>query len=178
MNRRRYTCSIKCAACCRASDWHAPNWENAPKCRAPNWDRVAVGRAQLLRVKLARVKKDAPNWNDTLGRPMPMAMPGVDEHDYQRGTWLHRTGGQFYDLFPAYVGPGLASLAASFILVSGLCWWKTAPNSKSAPCRAIRRPLMRARRSELKPRAGRRTVRGVRRGAYPKTPRQNTVSQQ
>ena len=33
---------------------------------------------------------------------------------------------------------------------------------------------MRARRCELKPRAGRRTVRGARRGAYPKTPRQNT----
>ena len=52
----------------RASDWHAPNWENAPNCRAPNWDRVAVGRAQVVRVKLARVKKDAPNWNDTLYR--------------------------------------------------------------------------------------------------------------
>ena len=38
------------------------------------------------------------------------------------------------------------------------------------------RPLMRARRCELKPRAGRRTVRGARRGAYPKTPRQNTVN--
>ena len=47
--------------------------------------------------------------------------------------------------------------------------------NRSAPCRAIRRPLMRARRCELKPRAGRRTVRGARRGAYPKTPRQNTV---
>ena len=46
--------------------------------------------------------------------------------------------------------------------------------NKSAPCRAIRRPLMRARRCELKPRAGRCTVRGARRGAYPKTPRQNT----
>ena len=33
---------------------------------------------------------------------------------------------------------------------------------------------MRARRCELQPRAGRRTVRGARRGAYPKTPRQNT----
>ena len=46
--------------------------------------------------------------------------------------------------------------------------------NKSAPCRAIRRSLMRARRCELKPRAGRRTVWGARRGAYPKTPRQNT----
>ena len=35
---------------------------------------------------------------------------------------------------------------------------------------------MRARRCELKPRAGRRTVRGARRGAYPKTPRQNTAT--
>ena len=33
---------------------------------------------------------------------------------------------------------------------------------------------MRAGRCEFKPRAGRRTVRGARRGAYPKTPRQNT----
>ena len=29
---------------------------------------------------------------------------------------VHRTGGQFYDLYPAYVGPGLAP-AASFVLV-------------------------------------------------------------
>ena len=31
--------------------------EYAPKCRAPIWHRVEVGRAQLDRVKLARVKK-------------------------------------------------------------------------------------------------------------------------
>ena len=73
---------------------------------------------------------------------------------------IHRTGGQFYDLYPAYVGPGLASWAASFVLVSGLWWWKTAPNNRSAPCRGTRRPLMRARRCESKPRAGRHTVRG------------------
>ena len=33
---------------------------------------------------------------------------------------VHRTGGQFYDLYPAYVaivGPGLASWVASFVLV-------------------------------------------------------------
>ena len=36
---------------------------------------------------------------------------------------------------------------------------------------------MAARRCVLKPRAGRRTVRGARRSAYPKTPRQNTVIQ-
>ena len=34
---------------------------------------------------------------------------------------VHRAGGPFYDLIPAYVGPGLASSAASFVLVSGLC---------------------------------------------------------
>ena len=32
-----------------------------------------------------------------------MAMPGVDE---QITSGVHRTGGQFYDLYPAYVGPG------------------------------------------------------------------------
>ena len=36
---------------------------------------------------------------------------------------------------------------------------------------------MTARRCKLKPRAGRRTVRGSRHGAYPKTPRQNTVNE-
>ena len=52
-----------------------------------------------------------------------MAMPGVDEHrtGLPAGYPVHRTGGQFYDLYPAYVGPGLASWAASFVLVSGLC---------------------------------------------------------
>ena len=30
---------------------------------------------------------------------------------------VHRIGGQFYDLYPAYVGPGLAFWAASFVLV-------------------------------------------------------------
>ncbi len=49
---------------------------------------------------------------------MPMAMPGVDE---QITSGVHRTGGQFYDLYPEYVGPGLASWAASFVLVFGLC---------------------------------------------------------
>ena len=28
---------------------------------------------------------------------------------------IHRTGGQFYYLYPAYVGPGLASWAASVV---------------------------------------------------------------
>ena len=46
----------------RASNRHAPNWENAPNCRAPNWHRVEMGRDQLDRVKQARVKKYAPNW--------------------------------------------------------------------------------------------------------------------
>ena len=41
---------------------HAPNWKNAPNCRAPNWHRVEVGRAQLDRVKQACVKKDVPKW--------------------------------------------------------------------------------------------------------------------
>ena len=36
--------------------------EYAAKCRAPNWHRAEVGRAQLVRVKLARAKQDAPNW--------------------------------------------------------------------------------------------------------------------
>ena len=36
--------------------------EYAPNCRAPIWHRVEVGRAELDCVKLARVKKDAPNW--------------------------------------------------------------------------------------------------------------------
>ena len=35
---------------------------------APNWHRVEVGRAKLVRVQLARVKKDAPNWNDSSQR--------------------------------------------------------------------------------------------------------------
>ena len=42
------------------------NWENAPNCRAPNWHRVEMGRAQLDRVKQARVKKDVPNWTDSV----------------------------------------------------------------------------------------------------------------
>ena len=37
----------------------------APNCRAPNWHCVEVGRAKLVRVKLARIKKDAPNRNDS-----------------------------------------------------------------------------------------------------------------
>ena len=83
---------------------------------------------------------------------------------------VHRTGGQFYDLYPAYVGPGLASWAASFVLVIRS---NADERQRQTTSRAIRRLLMRAGRCDLKPRAGRRTVRGARRGAYPKTPRQN-----
>ena len=36
--------------------------EYAPNCRAPIWHRVEVGRAEVDCVKLARVKKDVPNW--------------------------------------------------------------------------------------------------------------------
>ena len=39
--------------------------EYASNCRAPIWHRVEVGRAQLDRVKQARVKKDAPKWTDS-----------------------------------------------------------------------------------------------------------------
>ena len=99
-----------------------------------------------------------------------MAMPGVDEQDYQRGT-VHRTGGQFYDLYPAYVGPGRLVLYWYPVYADE----RQRQTNQSAPCRAIRRPLMRARRCELKSRAGRRTVRGARRGAYPKMPRQNNA---
>ena len=38
--------------------------EYASNCRAPIWHRVEVRRAQLDRVKQARVKKDAPKWTD------------------------------------------------------------------------------------------------------------------
>ena len=41
--------------------------EYASNCRAPIWHRVEVGRAQLDRVKQARVKKDAPNWTGIVG---------------------------------------------------------------------------------------------------------------
>ena len=84
---------------------------------------------------------------------------------------VHRTGGQFYDLY-VYVGPGRLVLYWYPVYADE----RQRQTNKSAPFRAIRRPLMRARRHELKPRAGRRTVRGARRGAYPKTPGQNTVS--
>ena len=40
--------------------------EYASNCRAPIWHRVEVGRAQLDRVKQARVKKDAPKWTDSV----------------------------------------------------------------------------------------------------------------
>ena len=73
---------------------------------------------------------------------------------------VHRTGGQFYDLYPAYVGPGLASWAASFVLVIRSNADERQRQTTSR--RAVRRPLMRAGRCELKPRAGRRTVRGAR----------------
>ena len=45
---------------------------------------------------------------------MPMAMPGVDE---QITSGVHRTGGQFYDLYPAYVGPlGWRPVAGRLVL--------------------------------------------------------------
>ena len=103
-----------------------------------------------------------------------MAVQGVDEQDYQQG--------------PGYIEPAVNFMIfIRRMLVLGwrpgrlvLYWYPVCADerqrqiNKSAPCRAIRRSLMRARRCELKPRAGRRTVWGARRGAYPKTPRQNT----
>ena len=46
--------------------------EYASNCRAPIWHRVEVGRAQLDRVKQARVKKDAPKWTDSV---LPFLLP-------------------------------------------------------------------------------------------------------
>ena len=58
--------------------------EYASNCRAPIWHRVEVGRAQLDRVKQARVKKDAPKWTDSdcttwekIARKTESAMDGL-----------------------------------------------------------------------------------------------------
>ena len=58
--------------------------EYAPNCRARIWHRVEVGRAQLDRVKLARVKKDAPNWTVIHELPYKMALYVVDGQDDDR----------------------------------------------------------------------------------------------
>ena len=60
--RRAVDCHYKTRQTAARQTEHAPNWKNAPNCRAPIWHRVEVGRAQLDRVKQARVKKDAPKW--------------------------------------------------------------------------------------------------------------------
>ena len=59
---RAVDCHYKTLQTAARQTEHAPNWKNAPNCRAPNWHRDEVGRAQLDRVKQARVKKDAPKW--------------------------------------------------------------------------------------------------------------------
>ena len=52
--------------------------EYASNCRAPIWHRVEVGRAQLDRVRQARVKKDAPKWTDSDKCGVPPQFVGME----------------------------------------------------------------------------------------------------